>query len=128
MYDAKRIRSHTMTAGNRRSDWLVLTVLIVVCLGVGGLGGLVTTPNIPNWYAGLTKPSWTPPSWVFGPVWSMLYLSMAVAAYDPFADHRRSTTGLDIHLTGTHGQEMTRPILQTTSPDFTRHLLRMGLV
>lgn len=42
---------------------------------------MVTTPSIPNWYADLVKPSWTPPDWVFGPVWSVLYLSMAVAAW-----------------------------------------------
>ena len=40
-----------------------------------------TTPNIPNWYAGLAKPSWTPPGWRFGRVWSVLCLSMAVAAW-----------------------------------------------
>jgi translocator protein len=61
--------------------WLALVVLIVLCFAVAGLGGLATTPNIPNWYAGLVKPSWTPPSWLFGPVWSVLYLSMAVAAW-----------------------------------------------
>ncbi len=33
------------------------------------------------WYAGLIKPSWTPPSWLFGPVWSLLYALMAVAAW-----------------------------------------------
>jgi tryptophan-rich sensory protein len=42
---------------------------------------VATTPNIPNWYAGLSKPSWNPPNWIFGPVWSLLYLSMAVAAW-----------------------------------------------
>ena len=41
----------------------------------------MTAPNIPNWYAGLVKPSWTPPGWLFGPVWSVLYLCMAVAAW-----------------------------------------------
>ena len=51
--------------------WLGLAVLIVLCFVVAGIGGLVTTPNIPNWYAGLVKPSWTPPDWVFGPVWSV---------------------------------------------------------
>lgn len=64
-----------------RNHILALVVLLVVCLAIAGLGGLVTTPNIPNWYAGLVKPSWTPPSWVFGPVWTALYLSMAVAAW-----------------------------------------------
>jgi translocator protein len=61
--------------------WLALVLLIVVCFAVAGLGGLATSPNIPNWYAGLAKPSWTPPGWLFGPVWSVLYLSMAVAAW-----------------------------------------------
>ena len=56
-------------------------MLIVLCFVVAGIGGLVTTPSIPNWYSGLVKPSWTPPSWVFGPVWSVLYLCMAVAAW-----------------------------------------------
>lgn len=58
---------------------------LVVCLGVvylvAGLGGLVTAPAIPGWYAGLIKPAWTPPSWVFGPAWTLLYTLMAVAAW-----------------------------------------------
>jgi len=70
-----------MAAESRRQSWLALVVLIVVCFAVAGLGGLATAPNIPNWYAGLTKPSWTPPGSLFGPVWSALYLSMAVAAW-----------------------------------------------
>ncbi len=65
----------------RRHPWLALLLLIVVCFAVAGLGGLATTPSIPNWYAGLVKPSWTPPNWIFGPVWSVLYLAMAVAAW-----------------------------------------------
>ncbi len=64
-----------------RHHWLVIILLIVLCFAVAGLGGLATTPNIPNWYAALAKPSWTPPGWLFGPVWSALYLSMAIAAW-----------------------------------------------
>ena len=60
---------------------LALVGMVVVCLGVAGIGGLATAPNIPTWYAGLVKPAWTPPGWLFGPVWSFLYLSMAVAAW-----------------------------------------------
>lgn len=61
--------------------WLALAVLIVLCFAIAGIGGLVTAPSIPNWYADLAKPEWTPPGWIFGPVWSALYLSMAVAAW-----------------------------------------------
>ena len=64
-----------------RNPWIGLIVLLVLCFAVAAVGGLATTPNIPNWYASLAKPSWTPPDWIFGPVWSVLYLSMAVAAW-----------------------------------------------
>ena len=64
-----------------RYPWVGLIVLLILCFAVAGVGGLVTTPNIPNWYADLAKPSWTPPDWVFGPVWSILYFTMAVAAW-----------------------------------------------
>jgi len=64
-----------------KHPWLGLAVFLVLCFGVATLGGMATTPNIPNWYAGLAKPSWTPPSWIFGPVWTALYFSMAVAAW-----------------------------------------------
>jgi translocator protein len=70
-----------MAIDSRKQSWLAPVVLIVVCFAVAGLGGMATTPSIPNWYAGLAKPSWTPPGWIFGPVWSVLYLSMAVAAW-----------------------------------------------
>jgi benzodiazapine receptor len=58
-----------------------LAVSIAVCFGAAGIGSLLTTPSIGGWYATLLKPSWTPPNWVFGPVWSLLYLAMAVAAW-----------------------------------------------
>jgi len=40
----------------------------------------LTKPSISGWYAALRKPPWTPPNWLFGPVWSALYLAMAIAA------------------------------------------------
>ncbi len=64
-----------------KHPWLALVGLVAVCFGAAGIGGLATAPNIPTWYAGLDKPVWTPPGWIFGPVWSFLYLSMAVAAW-----------------------------------------------
>lgn len=51
-----------------------------LCLGAGALGGLFTSPSIPTWYASLAKPSFTPPSWVFAPAWTTLYILMAIAA------------------------------------------------
>jgi translocator protein len=58
-----------------------LALALAVCFGVAWVGSQFTTPEIPGWYAGLRKPAWTPPNWLFGPVWTALYLSMAVAAW-----------------------------------------------
>lgn len=48
---------------------------------VAGLGGLVTAGNVNGWYVAADKAPWSPPNWVFGPVWSLLYVAMAVAAW-----------------------------------------------
>lgn len=70
-----------MSATAPKNPWIGLIVLLVVCFAAAGIGGAVTTPKIDNWYATLIKPSWNPPNWIFGPVWSMLYLCMAIAAW-----------------------------------------------
>lgn len=63
-------------------EWLALGGSIALCFAVAGLGSLFTTPAIAGgWYAALQRPAWSPPNWVFGPVWTLLYLSMAVAAW-----------------------------------------------
>lgn len=58
-----------------------LALSIAICAGAAGLGSMLTKPAVSGWYAALAKPAWTPPHWVFGPVWSLLYLAMAVAAW-----------------------------------------------
>jgi tryptophan-rich sensory protein len=58
-----------------------LVIFVVVCLGAGGLGAIATTPEIEGWYKTLVKPSWNPPDYVFGPVWTTLYVLMAIAAW-----------------------------------------------
>ena len=58
-----------------------LAVSITICFSAAWLGSRMTTPSIPGWYAALRKPTWSPPNWLFAPVWSFLYLSMAVAAW-----------------------------------------------
>lgn len=64
-----------------RRPWIGLIVFLVICFAAAGIGSAVTTPQIDGWYANLTKPSWNPPNWIFGPVWSTLYVAMAVAAW-----------------------------------------------
>lgn len=52
-----------------------------LCFAAAGLGAWATAGGVDTWYAGLSKPPLTPPDWIFGPVWSVLYLTMAVAAW-----------------------------------------------
>lgn len=54
---------------------------VLICEGAGLIGSLFTRPSIAGWYAGLTKPSFSPPNWLFAPVWTALYAMMGVAAY-----------------------------------------------
>ena len=61
--------------------WFSLAGLIVLCEGVGLMGGRWTGPEIPRWYRTLAKPSFNPPGWIFAPVWSTLYLLMAIAIW-----------------------------------------------
>jgi benzodiazapine receptor len=58
-----------------------LVLMVILCFGAGAVGGLATATGLESWYATLNKPSWNPPGWLFGPVWSVLYLAMAVAAW-----------------------------------------------
>ena len=58
-----------------------LLACLALCLAVGVLGGLVTYPEIPTWYASLNKPSWTPPNWAFPVAWNILYAMMALSLW-----------------------------------------------
>jgi len=62
-------------------DLLALALFVGVCLAIGGLGGAVTASSVIEWYPTLNKPSFNPPNWVFGPVWTTLYVMMGVAAW-----------------------------------------------
>lgn len=60
---------------------LVLLSFFVFTLAIGFVAGQVTAPNIPSWYNHLAKSSFNPPSWVFAPVWTALYVMIAVAGW-----------------------------------------------
>jgi translocator protein len=58
-----------------------LTMSIVLCICVGALGGIATATGVNNWYVTLIKPSFNPPNYLFGPVWTLLYFLMGVSLY-----------------------------------------------
>ncbi len=78
----------------------VLLGLFAVCYGVAAVGASITAPSLSTWYATLAKPGFTPPDWLFAPIWTALYGLMAIAAWlvwrtpkhSPDAESRR--TGL----------------------------------
>ena len=75
---------HSESASNRparRRDLLGLGAFLALCLVVSGIGGLVTATSVGGWYMTLDKPAFNPPNWIFAPVWTLLYLMMAVAGW-----------------------------------------------
>ncbi|CAM4178408.1 TspO/MBR family protein [Gillisia limnaea] len=56
------------------------SIAIVICLFFGFLGGVATQAGIDDWYPALEKPFFTPPNWLFGPVWIVLYILMGISA------------------------------------------------
>lgn len=63
------------------ASYFRLTACLALCLMVGGVTGRVTAVEIPTWYAGLVKPSWSPPNFAFPVVWTLLYVLMGISLW-----------------------------------------------
>jgi len=59
----------------------LLILCIAIPLVIGFIGSIATLPAITGWYAGLNKPAFNPPGWLFGPVWTLLYILMGIALF-----------------------------------------------
>jgi len=81
-----------MPVRSRLVDSVALVLFVALCLGIGALGASVTATSVDTWYAGLVKPSFNPPDQVFGPVWTVLYILMGVAAWRVWRSADRDTT------------------------------------
>jgi translocator protein len=64
-----------------RESWISLVPFVVICFAAAGIGSLFTSRSVNTWYTQLRRPVWTPPNWIFGPVWTTLYLLMAISAW-----------------------------------------------
>ena len=58
-----------------------LIAWVIICLAAGFIGSIFTMPSLPAWYAGLNKPPFNPPNWIFGPVWTTLFILMGISAW-----------------------------------------------
>jgi tryptophan-rich sensory protein len=61
--------------------WSKLILSIIISQLAGLIGAVFTSPSIPTWYSTLIKPSFNPPNWVFGPVWTTLYTIIGISLY-----------------------------------------------
>ena len=82
---------HAVRRQDTRPRWSLLAVSLVVVAVVAAIGGMATSSAVDSWYEAVEKPSWNPPNAVFGPVWTVLYVAMAVAAW------LVAREGLDLH-------------------------------
>jgi len=77
--------------GFRLKEVPMLVGSILIPLVIGYLGAIVTLPQISSWYSTLSKPWWSPPNWLFGPIWTTLYVLMGIALFLVWREgiHRR---------------------------------------
>mgnify|MGYP003598438080 CR=1 FL=1 len=92
--------------------YLKLLISISACLAVGGVSGFVTANEIPGWYVNINKPVFNPPNWIFGPVWTALYILMGIAFFLIWKS-RRSQFNIAHATSTTHDQRLSR--LETSS-------------
>ena len=78
------------------NKWMVLAGFIILCLGVGGVSGVVTAGAVADWFPTLNKPFFNPPSWIFAPVWTLLYIMMAIAAWRVWLEGASSKPALNL--------------------------------
>ena len=83
---------------HRHLDLGALAVSIALVAVVAIVGGLSTDTGPGTWYSTIDKPAWTPPGAVFGPVWTALYLAMAIAAWLVWRERRRTDVRLPLGL------------------------------
>ncbi len=84
-----------------RKDVPKLVFALLLPLVIGALGSLITINEISTWYSSLIKPEFNPPNWLFGPVWTTLYLLMGVAfflAWRQPGDHRMAFVSFGTQL------------------------------
>ena len=82
----------------RFTHYLPCLVGVVICLAIAGLWGWVTAASVSTWYQQLHQPSFTPPDWLFGPVWTVLYIMIGMAGGLLWQQRQASPHALTIYI------------------------------
>ena len=77
--DLQGTKREAASSNGRRIPKLIASIL--ACEAIGGIGSVFTINSIPTWYVSIQKPWFTPPNWLFGPVWITLFLLMGVSVF-----------------------------------------------
>jgi tryptophan-rich sensory protein len=78
----------------KKIKWLTLIICIVLPNLAGLIGSVFTSSSVSTWYTTLVKPSFNPPGWVFGPVWTTLYILMGISLYLIWTNKKRTNIAL----------------------------------
>ena len=70
-----------MSTTNQKFQFVPFIICLIIPLAIGAIGGFFTMESVKTWYTTLNKPSFNPPNYLFGPVWSTLYAIMGIASY-----------------------------------------------
>jgi translocator protein len=81
-----------------RSNIIKLVVSLTLPLSVGAVAGMFTSRAVPNWYASLNRPSFSPPNWVFGPVWTTLYILLGISFFHIWKENHSQKKNLAIKI------------------------------
>ncbi|TCC89417.1 tryptophan-rich sensory protein [Pedobacter frigiditerrae] len=70
-----------MNSRSNRFQFFPFIICLLIPLAIGAIGGFLTFESVKTWYTTLNKPSFNPPNWIFGPVWTTLYILMGISSY-----------------------------------------------
>ena len=79
-------------------DAMALVFSVMLPIVAVALGAIFTTGAIPTWYADIVKPEWHPPSWLIGPVWTFLYITMGFSAWLVWRSGRGQAVAVEHHV------------------------------